>query len=160
MPPPWAARACRVGTCLGLRPLLSENPWSTHQTAPADFAILMPLNKGILQHAQDGYFFSTSLKPPDKNLGVLKSGQAGANDEAMKTSRMGDVLIFYLGGKSRFSRSRKIAGVYPNGKKGPWGVITDRICPCEETAGEACRVAQPRAERSEGRRLSAAKEHE
>ena len=30
----------------------------------------------------------------------------------------------------------------------------------KETAGEACRVAQPRAERSEGRRLSAAKEHE
>ena len=30
----------------------------------------------------------------------------------------------------------------------------------KETAGEACRVAQPRAERSEGRRLSAAKKHE
>ena len=50
-------------------------------------------------------------KSQDKSLGVLKSGQAGANDEAIKTFRMGDVLIFYLGGKSRFSRSRKIAVV-------------------------------------------------
>ena len=57
-PPPWAARACRVGTCLGLRPLISENPWSTQQTAPADFAILMPLNKGILQHARDNFFLN------------------------------------------------------------------------------------------------------